>query len=129
MKQTSMKTPYAKVEGLGSARSGAHHWWIERVVSVALIPLTILFLFPFVGAIGESYFTVRGVYAHPFHATVAILFIGVTFYHLKMGLQVVIEDYVHHKVWHTALILINITYCVALAAFGILSVLRLALIA
>jgi succinate dehydrogenase / fumarate reductase, membrane anchor subunit len=124
-----MKTTYSQVEGLGSAKSGSHHWWLERLTSVALIPLTILFVFPFVQAIGENYFRVRDLYAHPYHATVAILFIFVMFYHLRMGLQVVIDDYVHNKAWHLGLTLINIAYCSVLGLVGILSVLRLVLIA
>jgi len=127
-KQGSMKTSYSQVEGLGSARSGGHHWWVERVVSAALIPLTVLFLVPFIQAIGESYYAARELYEHPFHATVAILFILIMFYHLKMGLQVVIEDYVSSKAWRTGLVLANLFYCVALGVFGVISVLRLTLI-
>lgn len=128
-KVSSIRTSYSRVHGLGSARTGSHHWWLERLTSVALIPLTVLFLLPFAQAIGESYLTVRDLYAHPYHATVAILFISVMFYHLKMGLQVVIDDYVHTPSWRLSLTLINIFYCVALGALGVLSVLRLALIA
>ena len=68
----SIKTPMSRVLGLGSAKSGTEHWWAQRVSSVALVPLTILFLIPFLGSLGGGYDAVRAAYANPFNAIVAI---------------------------------------------------------
>lgn len=98
----SYQTPRAQATGLGTAHSGTHHWWVQRLSSIALIPLTVLFVPPFAGALGQGHAAVVALYASPFHALVAILMIAVAFQHLHQGLQVVIQDYVHHKGWLTA---------------------------
>lgn len=122
----SFRTPRQNATGLGSAGYGTGHWWTQRITSVALIPLTVLFLFPFGSALGDSHAQVMALYASPWHALVAILFIGVTAHHLMAGVQVVIEDYVHAKGWRTGLLLGNIMACVVLGAAGIFSVARIA---
>ena len=122
----SQKTPMSRVLGLGSAKDGVEHWWSQRVTSVALTPLTILFVIPFAGVIGEGYDAMRALYANPFHAVVAILFIGVTFLHLAQGLQVVIEDYVHDKGARTTLLLTNTLTCGALGVAGVFAVAKIA---
>ncbi|MEM1383585.1 MAG: succinate dehydrogenase, hydrophobic membrane anchor protein [Pseudomonadota bacterium] len=120
------KTPRATASGLGSAHDGSHHWWVQRLSSIALIPLTILFVFPFAGALGGSHADVVAVYSNPFHAIVAVLFVGVTFQHLQQGLQVVIEDYVHHKGWLVALLMGNWMFCGAFGLAGVFAVLKIA---
>lgn len=99
------KTDGKRVIGLGSARDGTHHWWEMKITSVALIPLGLLFIFPFALALGDGYEAARALYSNPFHGIVAALFIVVALHHLKGGLQVVIEDYVHHHGWKIGLIL------------------------
>lgn len=122
----SFKTPKGLAQGLGAAGSGTHHWWTTRVSSVALIPLTILAVIPFARALGADHATVLATYANPFNAIVAILFLAVTFHHLMQGLQVVIEDYVHHKGWRTALLLGNQMACAAFGFAGVFAVLKIA---
>lgn len=122
----SYKTDRARAVGLGSAKSGVGHWWSQRLTSVALIPLTLLFVFPFVQSLGEGFETVRAVYAHPFHAIVAILFIAVTFYHNQQGLQVVIEDYVHGKALRTLALIANTMFNGVLALTGVFAVAKIA---
>lgn len=90
----SYKTDHGRVMGLGSAKDGTHHFWVQRVTAVALAILTPLFVIPFAYNVGDSYDAVRESYGHPVNAIVAALFIITAFYHLKLGLQVVIEDYV-----------------------------------
>ena len=80
------RTPRARVSGLGSAGQGTHHWWLQRISALALIPLTVLFIVPFAGALGGEHDAVLALYAHPFHALVAVLFIAVAFRHLALGL-------------------------------------------
>ena len=91
------RTDRQRVQGLGASGDGVGHWWSQRLTSIALVPLTIVFLFPFAQALGASFERVREVYGHPFNAVVAILFLAVGFRHLQQGIQVVIEDYVHDK--------------------------------
>lgn len=120
------RTPRARVSGLGAAGSGAHHWWQLRVSSVALVPLTILFVIPFARALGRSHAEVLAIYASPWNALVAVLFIAVAFHHLMQGLQEVIEDYVHHPGWKTAALLANTLFCAAFGLAGVFAVLRIA---
>jgi succinate dehydrogenase membrane anchor subunit len=90
----SFKTARRRVSGLGSARHGVDHWISQRITALALIPLSILFLYPFVRTLGADYETVRATYSNPGNAIVAILFFVALFRHLRLGVQVVIEDYV-----------------------------------
>lgn len=119
------RTPGARVAGLGSAKSGVEHWWGQRVTSIALIPLTVLALFPLARNIGEPLEVVRARLADPWSAIVLILFIAVTFQHLKQGLQVVIEDYVHAEPWRTGLLLGNVGFCWLFGLTGVFAVARI----
>jgi succinate dehydrogenase / fumarate reductase, membrane anchor subunit len=121
------KTPRGMAIGLGAAGSGAHHWWVTRVESVALIPLGLLFVFPFASALGEGHAAVVTVYSNWFNAVVAVLFLAVSFHHLMLGLQVVIEDYIHHKVWRTGLLIGNQMFCAFFGLAGVFAVLKIAL--
>ncbi|MEM7506867.1 MAG: succinate dehydrogenase, hydrophobic membrane anchor protein [Pseudomonadota bacterium] len=122
----SFKTPRQFATGLGSSKSGTHHWWSMRISSVALIPLSILFAVPFAGALGSGHAAVLALYGNPFHAIVAGLMIAVSFHHLMQGLQTVIEDYVHAPAWRTALMLGNAMFCGLMGFAGIFAVLKIA---
>ncbi len=123
------RTSRERAVGFGAAGSGVHHWWTTRVESVALAPLGLLFVFPFAGALGEGQPAVREVYGHWFNAIVAVLFLAVGFHHLMLGLQVVIEDYVHHKGWLVGLLIANAMLNGFFALVGIFSVLKIAFLA
>lgn len=120
-------TPRARATGLGAAKSGVGAWWSSRLTSIALVPLGLFFIFPFVRALGQSHTEVLLVYSNPWNAIIAVLFIGVTFLHLQQGLQVVIEDYVHGKPLRTTLMLLNIGLTWLFGLAGVLAVLRIAL--
>ncbi|MEO1471375.1 MAG: succinate dehydrogenase, hydrophobic membrane anchor protein [Pseudomonadota bacterium] len=122
---TDFRTPRARARYLGAA-GGTHHWATINITSVMLIPLTVLFVVPFAQALGSSHDEVLALYRQPFHALVAVLFIGVTFHHLWQGLQVVIEDYVHHKGWLVALLLANTLVCGFAGVAGAFAVLKIA---
>ncbi|MGF1500934.1 MAG: succinate dehydrogenase, hydrophobic membrane anchor protein [Paracoccaceae bacterium] len=122
----SFRTAKARVTGLGSAGEGTHHWWVQRVSSIALIPLTLFFVPHFAGVLGEGHEAVQALYAKPFHAIVAALFMAVTFHHLQQGLQVVIEDYVHAKGWRTSLLLGNTFLCAVAGFASVFAILKLA---
>jgi succinate dehydrogenase / fumarate reductase membrane anchor subunit len=120
------RTPKARVVGLGSAGGGTHHWWTQRLSSVALLPLGALWVVPFAQVLGEGREAVLALYSQPFHAIVAALFVAVTFHHLAQGLQVVIEDYVHSRAWRTSLLIANGLGNAALGVAGVFAVLKIA---
>ena len=122
----SYRTAKARVTGLGSAGSGVHHWWTHRLTSVALVPLGLLWVVPFAQTLGEGHAAVLALYANPFHAIVAALFVAVSFHHLAQGLQVVIEDYVHAKGWRTGLLVANSLFCAALGFAGVFALMKIA---
>lgn len=122
----SFKTARGRANGLGSAKDGVEHWWSHRISSVALIPLVVLAVPPLARTIGDGYEAVRATYGNPFNAVVMALLILVTFRHLQHGLQTVVEDYVHDKVWRTGLIFANTWFCGLMAALGIFGVAKIA---
>lgn len=122
----SFLTDRARANNHGSAKEGADHWWQQRVTAVALVPLGLFFIFPFARALGSGYEAVIALYSHPLHAIVACLFILVAFNHLRLGLQVVIEDYVHGMI-KTPAMLANIAFCGAFAFAGVFAIVRIAL--
>ncbi len=91
----SLRNPLAKARGLGSAKDGTAHWWAQRVSAIALVPLVLYVLYLLVSLAGAEYATVRLTIAQPVNALLLILFIGTAFWHARLGLQVVIEDYIH----------------------------------
>jgi succinate dehydrogenase / fumarate reductase membrane anchor subunit len=92
---SSLETPLHKVQGLGASHSGTGHFWRERLTSVALIPLSLWFAYAMLGLIGTNEVAVVSFLAHIWNAILMGLFIVISFYHLSLGLQVVIDDYVH----------------------------------
>ncbi|MGG7644950.1 succinate dehydrogenase, hydrophobic membrane anchor protein [Rhodovulum sp. YNF3179] len=122
----SILTSYKRVAGLGSAKEGTHHWWMQRLTAIALVPLTIFFVVPFGSNLGAGHDAVVETYTNPWNAVIAILFIITAFYHLMMGLQVVIEDYVHGKAG-VVLLIANTLLCWALAIAGVFAVVKIAL--
>jgi succinate dehydrogenase / fumarate reductase membrane anchor subunit len=91
----SLQSPLSRVLGLGSAKQGAAHWWAQRLTAVALIPLTLWFAFALLGLPDGSYAVVAQFIAAPLNSILLILLVIALVYHSSLGLQVVIEDYVH----------------------------------
>jgi succinate dehydrogenase / fumarate reductase membrane anchor subunit len=116
------RTDLARVQGLGAAGEGVHHWWMQRVSALALVPLTLAFVIPFGRALGQGHAAMLATYQSFGHALVAVLFFLVGFWHLALGVQVVIEDYVAHKPARVALLLATKLICGLLAAAGSLAV-------
>jgi succinate dehydrogenase / fumarate reductase membrane anchor subunit len=122
-----MRSPLGRARGLGSARSGAAHWWGQRVTAIALVPLTLWFLCAMVRMIGASREDVVSWMAGPLPIVLMIALVIATFHHLQAGLQVVIEDYVEHDGFRLGSILLVKGLAVLLALACIVSVLRLGL--
>ena len=119
-------TDRKRVDGLGAAKSGVHHFWVMKVSSVALLGLIPLFVFTFGPMLGQPHDAVLAYFGRPFPAIVAALTIVVSFRHFKDGVQVLIEDYVHG--WaQRALIIAMILLSYAAAAVGLFAIARIAL--
>ena len=104
----NLRTPLSQVRGLGSAKEGVSHWWWQRLTAVALVPLTLWFVISVIAHMGADYEAMRAWVGSPSVAVTMVLLIAATFYHLKLGAQVVIEDYVHHGATKlVALVLLN----------------------
>jgi len=91
----SLQTPLSRVLGHGSAREGVEHWWWQRLTAVALVPLGIWFLIATVSLVGASHAQAHAWITSPFNMVLMIAFGAALLYHAQLGLQVVIEDYVH----------------------------------
>ena len=122
----SFKTDYGRVLGLGSAKEGTEHWWSARVTSVALIPLTIAFVWIVGPLFGADFATVEAALQNPVKAILVILFLLVTTRHLAEGNQVIIEDYVHSPSWRTFALLKNQLGVWALGLAAIFAVAKIA---
>ena len=120
------RTPLNIVRGLGSAKDGTHHWWHQRVTAVALVPLVAIFAIYVIMLTGADRATVAQTIGHPVGATIALLLIATMFYHLKLGIQVVIEDYVHGGAAKICLLMCNTFACAVHGLLGMLAVLKLA---
>jgi succinate dehydrogenase / fumarate reductase membrane anchor subunit len=107
----SIQTPLARVRYLGSAKEGSNHWWWQRLTALMLVPLSLWFVASIWWLVigGASHAAFQEWLSGPVAAILMLLFIGAMFYHLKLGLQVVVEDYVHHKAikW-TFLVMLNL---------------------
>ena len=123
---TDMKTPISKVRGLGSAKSGTHHWLSQRITAIANIPLVLFIVVSFVGNAGKGHAEWVAWLKQPIVSVLVILFIANMVYHMRLGLQVVIEDYVHdHGTKFASMILVTFA-CILIAALSIFSILRIA---
>jgi succinate dehydrogenase / fumarate reductase, membrane anchor subunit len=120
------RTPIAKARGLGTARSGLHHWKKQRLTAIANVLLVLWFMFSAMALSGSGYDQVRAWLASPVTASLAVLLIISTFYHARLGLQVVVEDYVHHEGLRIASLAAIALLVLALAVACIVAVLSVA---
>lgn len=119
----SYRTPLSRARGLGSAKHGVEHWIAERVSSIALAPLSLWAVWAVLKVAPQGYEGAMSFVGEPVNAVLALLFLTVSFHHMKIGLQVVIEDYIHKPASKFALLLLNGGVCWigwALASFSIL---------
>lgn len=123
----SLRSPLARARGHGSAKDGVGHWWHHRVTSVALVPLLLWLAFAIAALAGASFEEARAWLASPVVAVFVILTLAVAFYHFKLGLDVVIEDYVYGKGAKTASLMIAGFICTLLGAATIFAVLKVSL--
>jgi succinate dehydrogenase / fumarate reductase membrane anchor subunit len=120
-----LRTPLARVRGLGASRSGTSHFWQQRLTSVASVPLTIAFVVIMVSLLGRNHAAVVQILASPVVAIVMLLFIGTNVYHMWLGMQVIIEDYVHDELVKLSLLMTNTFFCVVVAMASLYALLKL----
>lgn len=122
----SLRTPLGRVRGLGSAKEGVHHWWAQRITAVALVPLTLWFIFSLASLAGASAAEAAAFVAQPLNAVLLLLLIAATFHHLQLGIQVVVEDYIHAEFTKIVVLIAVKLLAVALGVAAAFSVLKTA---
>jgi succinate dehydrogenase / fumarate reductase membrane anchor subunit len=127
MTQESIRTPLGKVRGLGSAKHGAGHFIAQRVTAIGLVFLVPWFLISLIGAVRGGYDGALLWIADPVNAVLTLLAVGAALYHMRLGMQVVIEDYIARNSTKAVLLILNTFICVALFAAAAYAVLKIAI--
>ena len=104
---TRLRTPLGRIEGLGAAKSGTQHFWHQRMTAVALVPLSIWFVASTLAYVGAEQGAVAAYFAEPVNAVPMFLFILASTYHMSLGVQIIIEDYIHNEGQKIALLMLN----------------------
>jgi succinate dehydrogenase / fumarate reductase, membrane anchor subunit len=123
----TVQTPLARVEGLGAAHSGTLHFWRQRLGAVALVPLSIWFVGSALALVGADRNTALAFLAEPFNAIAMALFVIVALNHMTLGLQVVIEDYVHGEGPKISLLMLNRSFAWIVGAISLFALAKIAL--
>jgi succinate dehydrogenase / fumarate reductase, membrane anchor subunit len=126
MAAARMRSPLGRAVGLGSAKEGVEHWWLQRITAVALVPLSLWFVIAIIRLVGADFDSVRDWVGNPLSAIGLVLLVIATFYHASLGLQVVIEDYVHAELTKLGLVVVIRLACFAFAVAGIFAVVGMA---
>lgn len=121
------RTPLADARGMGPARAGTEHWWHQRVTAVANVPLVLFLLWFLFTVAGRGYAAIVSEFHYPFVAASLIIALSCFAWHMKLGMQVIIEDYVHSPRFRVVLLLANIYFPLAVWAAGTWAVLKLSL--
>ena len=123
----SMRTPLGLARGLGSAKDGTHHWWMQRVTSVIMVPLMLWFVISLLTISRVDYPTFQHWMSRPWNAGLLLALLSTMFYHASLGMQVVYEDYVRPECRKVMAIIITNLLLLVLAAVAIVAVLKIAL--
>jgi succinate dehydrogenase / fumarate reductase, membrane anchor subunit len=121
----SLETPLKRVRGLGSAHSGTQHFWRQRLTAVAAVPLTVALLIVVVVLTGKDYISVRAILSLPLVSGLVLLFVLTIIVHMRIGMQVIIEDYVHAELPKLALLMLNTFFAISVGLACIVAVLKL----
>ena len=123
----SIRTPLAHVRGLGTAKDGTHHWWLQRVTSIALVPLVLWFVISLLGVSHADYETFQHWLSNPYRAGAMVALLAAMFYHASLGMQVIYEDYVRPEGAKVIAVLATQFVLFLLGAISIVAVLKIAL--
>lgn len=121
-----MRTPLAKVRGLGSAREGTEHFWRQRLTAAANVPLVLFFIGFLVSINGADLATVKAAFTNPFVSLMFALMLLSALYHMRLGMQVIIEDYIHGDGLKVTLVMLNTFFAVAVGAACAWALIKLA---
>lgn len=124
-KFSAMRTPTSRVRGLGSAKSGTEHFWLTRVTAVANVPLTIAFVVILFMLSGRDYAGAIALVGSPVVAILIIAFVLSACIHMRLGMQVIIEDYVHHEGAKLLMLMGNTFFAVLVGLASVYSVLKI----
>jgi succinate dehydrogenase / fumarate reductase membrane anchor subunit len=125
--RVTMRTPLARVKGLGASGHGVEHWWLHRMTAVSNVPLIVSFVIIVANMAGRSYEEAVSIVSHPLIAILLILAVVSVTNHMRMGMQIIIEDYVHDKGWKIVAVIANNFYAVAIAVACLFAVLKVSL--
>jgi succinate dehydrogenase / fumarate reductase membrane anchor subunit len=125
--RVSMRTPLARVKGLGASGHGVEHWWIHRMTAVSNIPLIIAFVIIVAALAGSSYQEAIAIISHPLVAIILILAVLSVTNHMRLGMQIIIEDYVHTKGYKIAAVIANNFYAVIIAVACLYAIVKVSL--
>lgn len=121
-----MRSQLSRARGLGAAKSGVHHWRTERVTAIALVPLTIWFVWVVIHLLGAPQAAVVAFAGRPVNSVLLLALVAMTFHHMQLGLQVVMEDYITGKQWLIGALLLNKAVALLLGLLCAVSILRMA---
>lgn len=122
----TLRSPIGRARGLGSAKSGAGHFWAQRITAIGLLPLTLWFVMSIIGLAGADYAVFKGWLSNPFNATMMLLVVLTAVWHAVLGVQTVVEDYVHTESSKWALLIGSRLLGAFLAVFMTVSILKVA---
>jgi succinate dehydrogenase / fumarate reductase membrane anchor subunit len=125
---STLRDPMKRARGLGSAKSGTGHFWWQRVTAIFLVPLVAWVLGMLVSMVGADFATVHATLAKPWNAIALVMLVLMLFWHAKLGIQVVIEDYVHQRAAEVTLQLLVTLACVLGALASLYAIGRIALL-
>ncbi len=120
-----MRTPLGKVRGLGSAKEGTDHFWKQRLTAVANVPLVLFLIWTVISLVGADHGEVVSTLSNPFVALMLLGVISSICWHMKLGMQVVIEDYIHSEGKKIALVILNSFFCISIGLMSAFAVLKL----
>jgi succinate dehydrogenase / fumarate reductase, membrane anchor subunit len=122
---SSMRTPLSKVRGLGSARSGTDHFWRQRLTAMANIPLAIAFIMVVLLLQGKDRTAALHLLANPFVTILMLMFIGSGLYHMRLGMQIIIEDYVHGEGIKVICLMANTFFTITIGVVSVYALLKI----
>jgi succinate dehydrogenase / fumarate reductase membrane anchor subunit len=127
MSDARLRSPLGRAIGLGSAKEGVQHWWAQRLTAIVLVPLVLWLVIEVIQLAGADRSALVAWLHNPMSAVLLIVLLVAIFYHIALGLQVVIEDYVHDEAWKLTALIAMRALCVLFVLRGVLAVLKLAL--
>jgi succinate dehydrogenase membrane anchor subunit len=125
--RVSMRTPLARVKGLGASGHGVEHWWIHRVTAVSNVPLIISFVIIVAAVAGRPYADAINIISHPLVAILLLLAVISVTNHMRLGMQIIIDDYVHDRGWKLVAVIANNFYSVIVAVSCLYAILKVSL--